>query len=139
MDKVYSSRHTSTVANVCPISFDQLDSQLVQLVKVIAGICDLPWLESKPSDCLENTLKVTPFFRLWIGIVVSKITLAAVVCSISEINKDRFGVSDVKEAVGFWRESCIDDTARRSKMGFSEMRVNLRVSSRFVQVTKESF
>lgn len=59
--------------------------------------------------------------------------------SISKANKNCFRVSDVEVAIGFGRESSPDLTSSCCKMGFPQVGMDLRISSGFVKLAKETF
>lgn len=60
---------TSTDVSLSPSN--QFNRKLVQPVKVVTRVRDLPRLETKPSDSFEDRLEVSAFFSFGIGIVVS--------------------------------------------------------------------
>jgi hypothetical protein len=63
--------HTITGTDIGFASLDQLDGELVETVKVVGRIGNLPRLEAEPSDRFKNGLKVATFFLFGIGVVVS--------------------------------------------------------------------
>jgi hypothetical protein len=87
------------------VSFNQLHSKVVEFRKIITRIRDFPRFVSQPADHLQDALEIPSFLLLWIGIVVPQITLSMMVRSVSEIDKDCFGMSDVEITVGLWGES----------------------------------
>lgn len=127
------------MADVCLIPFDQFNGKQVKLVKVVAGICNFPRFKPKPPDRLQNAFKVSSLLRFGIGVVKPKITLAPMMCCVSEIDENGLGMSDMQVPVRFWREPSVHNPARSSKMGFTEMRVNLRVPARFMEVSEKTF
>lgn len=84
---------TVTCTDVAFIPPDELHGELVELLKVVAGIGNLPRFKPEPSDTLEDGLKEAAFFRFRVGVVESEIAVAAVVLGVSEINHDRFHVA----------------------------------------------
>ena len=52
--------------------------------------------------------------------------------SITKIYEDRLGMANMKVSVGFGRESCPYLSAGSGQVSFTEVGVNLRISSRFV-------
>lgn len=126
------------MANICFVPLDQFDCESIELVEVVAGVGYFPRLVSQPSNHFQDTLEISSLFFLRIGVVVSEIALAVVVCSITKVHKDRLGMSDVEVTIGFRRETGPDSAASRRKVGITELGVDLRVSTWLVKVTKEA-
>jgi hypothetical protein len=95
------------------IPLDKLHSQIIKLIKIVTRVRDFPRLETQPPDDLQYAVKVPFFLRFGVRIVVSQITFPAMMCSISEIDKNGFRMTDVQIAVGFGWESRDDSTTSR--------------------------
>ena len=121
------------------ITFDKLDSKLIQLLEVIARVRDLPRLEAQPPHSLQDALEILSLLCLWIGIVVAQVASAVVERGIAKVDEDGFGVADVQVAIGLWRETGVDESLGPSKVLLAEMWVNLRVASGLVQASEEAF
>ena len=93
------------MAHVCPIPLYQVFSELIKLVKVIAGIGDLVWLKAQPLDHVKDSIEVLFFFFLWVRIIISEIAYAIVELGKAEIDGNSFAVADMEIAVGFWRKT----------------------------------
>ena len=81
---------TCAQADIALVSLDELHGKVIELVKIIAGVGDLPRLIAKPPHRLQDALKVLSFLRLRIRVVVSKVCLAAMVSSVTEIHENGF-------------------------------------------------
>ena len=126
------------MANVALIPTDKLHCKFVQLVEIVTGVRDLPRLEAQPTDGLQDALKIPPFLRLRVCVVVPEVTMPAIVGSVAEVDEDGFRVSNVKETIRFWREPCVDDAFCRREVLLAKMRVDLGVPADLVQVTQEA-
>jgi len=124
--------HTSTVADIGLVTFDKFYSQIIQLGKVITRVGDLPRLITKPSHCIQDTLKIPRFLCFRISIVVPEIALAAMECCIAKVDKNGFRMSNVEIAVGFRRETRPDCATGRGEMLLPEMGMDLGVFARLV-------
>jgi hypothetical protein len=93
------------VAHVCAILLDELLGQLVQLVEVVAAVCDLPWLKAKPLDDVQDARKVLFFLLLGVCVIVAQVADALVVLGEAKVDCNGFAVADVKVAIGLWRET----------------------------------
>ena len=82
-------------ATVSLVSPDELHAEVVQLLEVIARVGNAEWLETEPADDLEDALEIPCFLRLRVCVIVPQIALAAMMCRIAKVDKDRFRVSDV--------------------------------------------
>lgn len=127
------------MANVGLVPLDQLNSQSVQFVKVIAGVSDFPRFVTQPSNHLQDTLEIHGLLLLGVGVVVPQVTLSVMVGSIAEVDEDGFGMTDMKEAIRLRRETGPNLASRSSEMLFSEAGMDLRVLSRLVERAKEPF
>jgi len=128
---------TCTQTDVTLVSFHEFHGQAIQLVEIIAGVGNLPWLIAEPPHRLQNALKVLAFLCLRIRVVVPKVCLSTMMRSVTKIYEDGFGMTDVEESVRFWRESSPNVTASCRKMPFSQFGFDLRVTTRFVQSAQE--
>lgn len=126
------------MTNITLIPLDEINGQFVQLIEIVTRIGYLPRLVSKPSDSFENTFEIPSLLRFRVGVIESKITPPTIMRGISEVHKDGFRVTNVEETIGFWRESSVYETASSFEVFFSKVRVNLRVSSDFVKMSKEA-
>ena len=129
---------TCAVTDVSFVPLDEFAGQLIQHVKIIARIGDLPWLEAKPPHSFQDTLEVLGFLGFGVRVVITQVALATVVCRIAKVYEDSFGVSNVKVAIGFGREASEHFATCRSEVLLAKMWVELRVLARFVKSSKET-
>lgn len=108
-------------------------------LEVIARVRDPIRFKPEPPDHLQNALEVSSLFRLWVGVIVSEITVSAVMGCIAEIDEDSFGVTDMQESVWFRWETSEDLPTCSGKVLLPKMGVNLGVPSRFVKLAEETF
>ena len=94
------------------ISLDQFDCEVIQLVKVVAGVCDLPRFKAQPTYYLQYTLEVYRLLRLGVGVIVPQITPSPVVRCVPEVDKDGLGVPDMQISIRFWRKARIHQPTR---------------------------
>jgi hypothetical protein len=80
----------TSIGFVSPRKFDR---KVIQLVKVVTRVRDLPRLIAQSSDYLEYAFKVCCFLCLGIGVIVPQITPPAMVRGISKVYKDDLGVT----------------------------------------------
>ena len=120
------------MTNIALVSADQLNGQFVQLVEVVARVGDLPRLVSQPPHGLQDAPEVSAFLSLRVRVIVAQITMATVVSSVTEVDKNGLGVTDVKEAVGLWGETRVYKALGSSELLLSQMRMDLRVPAYFV-------
>ena len=123
------------MANIGFVTSNQFDRELVELREVVARICNFPRFEAEPPNHLKNTLKISGFLLFRVRIVISQVTLAAVVGRISEIDKNGFRMADMKISVRFWGETRPNLAPCGSKMSVSEVGVDLGISTRFVELS----
>ena len=128
---------TCTQTDITFVSFDELHREVIELVEIIAGVGNLPWLIAKPPHRLQDTLKVLAFLCLGIRVVVPKVCLPTMMSCVTKIYEDGFGMTDVEESVRFWRESSPNVAAGCRKMPFSQFGFDLWVTTRFVQSAQE--
>lgn len=81
------------MANVCLAVFNQLNSKVVQLIEVVAGIGNFPGFESEPSDTLKNCFVVDGIFCFRVGVIEAEICFALVIRSVTKIDCNRFGMT----------------------------------------------
>ena len=127
------------MADVSLVSPDQLLRKLVQLVKVVTRVRDLPRLVAKPPHGLQDALKVLRLLRLGVRVVEPQVRLAAVERRVAKVDKDRLRVADVEEAVGLWGETRVDEPACRGEVLLAKVWVDLRVLAGLVEASKETF
>lgn len=60
-------------------------------------------------------------------------------CGISEIDKDGFGMTYMKISIGFWWEPSPYLSTSGGEVGFTKGRMDLGVFAWFVKLTKEAF
>ena len=60
--------------DVCMAALGELDSEGMELVKVVARVGDFPWFVSQPSDRFQDRLEVSSLLLLWVGVVESRIS-----------------------------------------------------------------
>lgn len=58
---------------------------------------------------------------------------------VSKVDEYSFGVANVEIAVRFWWETRPDGTASGCEMRVTKMRVDLRVFTRFMEISEEAF
>jgi len=58
---------------------------------------------------------------------------------ITEVDENCFGMTDMKEAVRLWRESCPDLATSCFEMFFAQVRVDLGIPTRCMELTQETF
>ena len=126
------------VTHIRLIPPNQLHRQIIQLLKVVARVRDLPRLVPQPPDHLEDALEVARLLLLRVRVVVAEVALAVVVRGEAEVDEDGFGVADVQVAVGLGREARPDLTAGGGEVLFAEVGVDLGVLARFVEGAEEA-
>lgn len=62
--------HTIAVANIRLAQLYQLLGQVIQFLKVVAGICNLVWLKAEPPYSVQNRSEIDLFLGFGIGIVI---------------------------------------------------------------------
>ena len=83
------------MTNICFVSPCELDSKIIQFIKVIARVSDLPRLVAQPAHYLQQALKVDSLLRLGVRVIVPQIALPAIVGSVPKVDEDSLGVPDV--------------------------------------------
>lgn len=104
------------MAYISLISSYQLECKFIELSEIITGIRDAIRLETQPSNRLEYALEISGLFRFRVRVIVSQITMSTMVCRVTKIDKDGLGVSNMKIAVWFGRETRKDLAARREEV-----------------------
>jgi len=127
------------MTNISLVSSDQLYCKVIEFCKIVTRICDLPRFVSQPADHLQDALEIPSFLLLWIGIVIPQITPPIIVRSVSKVDEDCFGMSDVEITVGLWGETSPHLSASGSQVSFTEMGKNLGIAARFMKCSKEAF
>lgn len=92
---------------------------MVELIEIIAGVRDLPRFVAKPPNCLQDGLEILGFLRLRVRVVVSKVCFATVVSSVTKIDEDSLGMTNVEVAIRFRGESSPNLTPSCRKVYFS--------------------
>ena len=144
-------RLTSIIRGVCQPFLDQNHRQLVQFTEMIARMRNLVRLESEPTNRLENLIEVDLLFGFWVRIVETKVAISSVIFSESEIDRDRFRMTDLRsiitsvcwesaekrstdmqESIRLRRESRKHFSLRERQMLFHPLRNRLSISSRLM-------
>ena len=107
---------TCTQTNITLVAFYELHGQVIESVKIVAGVGNPPRLIAEPPYRLQDALKVLAFLSLRIRVVVPKVCFATMVSGVTEIYENRFGMADVEIPIWFWREPCPDLAAGYQKV-----------------------
>lgn len=83
------------MAYICQVSPRELYGKIIQSLEVVAGVCDAIRFKAQPADSLQDTLKVPPFFCFGICIIITKVAVSVVMCRVTKVDEDSFGVTDV--------------------------------------------
>jgi len=126
------------MTNIGLVSSNQLYCKVIEFCKIVTRISDLPRFVTQPADHLQDTLEIPSFLFLWISIVVPQITLPIIVRSVSEVDEDSLGMSDMEITIWLWGETSPHLSASGSQVSFTEVRENLRISARFMKRSKEA-
>src|SRR6266404_1149036 len=114
------------------ISPGELDCKVIQFIKVIARVGDLPRFIAQPSHCLQYALEVDSFLRLGVRVIVSQIAPTAMMSSIAKVDKDSLGVPDVQVAIRLWRKACVHKPPSCFEMRLAECGRELWILAGFV-------
>ena len=90
---------------------DQLLGPFGELTEIVGREGGLARLESEPSHVVEDRLDEARFLGLGIGVVETEPTHAVELPGDTEVEHDRFGVTDMEVAVGLRREPGLDTAA----------------------------
>src|SRR5690606_25856586 len=66
---------------------------------------------AKPADIVDDRIDVLLLFLRRVGVVKPEVEFAAVLLREAEVQADAFRVADVKVAIRFRREACVDAAA----------------------------
>jgi len=119
------------------ISPDQLDRKVIQLVKVVARVRDLPRFKAQPTHDFQYALKVCRLLRLGVRVIVPQITPSAMMRRVPKVDKDGLGMPDVQVSIRLWRKARIHQPAGRFEVRVSQRGGDLWVLTRFVQLAKD--
>ena len=114
------------------ISSDQLDCEVIQLVKVVARVRDLPRFEAQPAYYLQYTLKVYRFLCIRVRVIIPQITPSTVMRRVPKVDKDGFGVPDMQVSIRLWREARVHKPTRGLEVRVTQRRDTLWVLPGFV-------
>ena len=84
---------------------DESHSEIPELLEIVGSIEQLAPLETEPLNIFLDCFYVFSIFFLRIGIIHSEVTYASILLCNSEVNGDSLGMTDVKVAVWFRRET----------------------------------
>jgi len=128
-----------TMTDVSVIALDQLLCQLIQSIKVVAGMSSFVWLEAQPLNDVPDCSDVSFLLRLRVCIIISQVTFTSMVLSVSEVHSDGLAVSNMQISIGFWRKSSKHSPTSCLEMFLHPRRNDLLVSTRLVQTSQEPF
>lgn len=114
------------------ISPDQLDCEVIQLVKAVTRVRDLPRFKAQPTHYLQYTLKVYRLLCLGVGIIVPQIAPSPVMGCVPKVDKYGLGVPDMQESIRLWRKARMHQPTRCLEVRITQRRGNLWVLPRFV-------
>ena len=114
------------------ISPGQFDCEVIQLVKVVTRVRDLPRFKAQPTNYLQYTLKVYRFLCLGVRVIVPQITPSTVMRSVPKVDEDGFGVPDMQISVRLWWKARMHQPTRCLEVRVTQRRGNLWVLPRFV-------
>ena len=100
------------MTNVSFITSNKFFSKFIEPLEVIAGVSDFVWLESQPFYTFFDTCEILLFLCFWVGIIISQITYSSMMSSISKIDGNCFGMTNVEITIWFRREPCDHFSAR---------------------------
>ena len=86
---------------------DKTDSQVIELLEIVARIVDISPTESEPGDILLDGIHILHILFYGVGIVETEITYAIIAFGYTEVHAYSLHMSDMQIAVGFWREACL--------------------------------
>ena len=90
---------------------NQLLSPLIDLFEVVRCIEQTIFpVKTEPSNVVHDRIDVLHLFFFRVGVIKSQVALSAVLFGNSEVETDRFGVSDVQIAVRFRRKTSVNTT-----------------------------
>src|SRR5262249_33761718 len=100
------------ITNVCFRRFDQLNGKLVKLREVIRSeVFSITPIEAQPTDVRFDRFDVFNIFLARIGIIIPKIAESVKFGSKTEIETDRFRMTDMQVAIRLRRKSSMNPTA----------------------------
>ena len=102
---MFANLFRGQIVDVSLAIFDQLDRPFVELVEIIGSIEEAVPVEAKPLDVFHDGVDVLDIFLLRIGVVEAQVGMSAELVGETEVEADRFGVSDMQVAVGLRRKS----------------------------------
>jgi hypothetical protein len=114
------------------ISPDQLNRASIQLVKVVARVCDLPRFESQPAHYLQYALKVYRLFCLRVRVIVPQIAPSAMMRRVPQVDKYGLGVPDMQESIRLWWKARIHQPTSSFEVCVPQRSGNLWILTRFV-------
>lgn len=89
---------TRVVRSVGQPTLDEVDSEVEQLLEVVARVGDLVRLKSEPSNGLEDLVKVDLLFGLGVRIVEAEVAVPAMILGVAKVDGDRLRMSDLVES-----------------------------------------
>jgi hypothetical protein len=87
------------MANIGSIPPYQLLGQLVQAIEIVAAMCDLVWLKTKPVNDVQDTREELFVLLLRIRVVVAEEADSIVMLCESKVDSDSFAVPNVQIAI----------------------------------------
>ena len=84
---------------------DEADSQVVELLEVVAGVVDLPPTEAEPLDVALDAIYVLHVLLSRISVVETQVADAVVLLRNTEVHADSLDVTDMQVAVRLGRET----------------------------------
>ena len=85
--------------------FDEADSEVVELLEIVACVIDIAPLKAQPLDILHDRVHILYIFLHGVGVVEAEVANAVVLLCDTEVHADGFGMSDMQVAVGLGREA----------------------------------
>ena len=82
-------------ANVSLVLFDELDSELVEFVKVVGRGSGLPRLVSEPVDDILNVIDELVVLLARVGVIKSQVAVSIVLLGYREYESNSFSVSNM--------------------------------------------
>jgi hypothetical protein len=91
--------------------FDELDGIVMQNLKVVGSVGDLPGLIAHELDILFDVNDVFDVFLGGVGVIEPQVAFPFADLRLHEIESHRFAVADMQIAIGFRREPREDDVS----------------------------
>ena len=98
----------SLLVNIGATLFNKVYGEVPELLEIVGGVEDVAPFETEPLDVLLYGLDVLMALLDRVSVVETEITDTAVSLGDAEVESYGFGVTDVKVAIGFGRETSLD-------------------------------